>query len=662
MNTEPLFCTLYPLGLVALEHTCLSGFYGSLNPSHPLLSVIGTLCVARLLTAPEATFFGRYDQRPLCVIARDVLRRWSSRQSAEDDARAGDLSLQPDPERFPGLTRSPFRPLTFRFLLDSIGEAGPVADYLVDGFRLGFDCGLRPEAVHVPETIVYRNPPMEVRLEALTDRGIREEFDLGWIGGGPRGLPFATFISSPIGAVWKKEFGRPLDKSRRTHNLSKGGVASVNNKVKPEFASVSYSSVDDAVRLIGRVGTGCFCAKIDLRSAYRSVPLAESVYHLFVFWWRDAFFFESRMGFGCSSSPAIFTWIAAAVAAIMKRCFGLSTVVFYLDDFLIIAESEAECALALDIALLVFLVLGLGVNYGKVLRPTQEVLFLGVLIDAKRRECRLDPVRLKLLVEITSEWLSKKHATVREILSLIGSLQWTAKVVAPARTFLRRLIDQSQRATHLDAIVHLGADCKKDIAWFAEFLPNWNGVRFFQDELLLDADSLGLVVFSDAASPGGGACLGDEWFFYPWPAAVGNLPIAYRELHALTTAALTWGDRFAGRRIRFCCDSGNTIVAVKTGSIRNAEMMSLIRQLHIICTVFNFSIHIEQISGADNVSDPASRLRFEELKARRPSIRDAPCQFTLPESPEEEDSAAMLARYRAALDQRLRAAENSLNL
>ena len=279
LNTELLFCTLYPLGLIALEHTCLSGFYGSLNPSHPLLSVVGALCVARLLTAPEATFFGRYDQRPLRVIARDVLRRWSSRQSAEDDARAGDLSLQPDPGRFPGLTRSPFRPLTFRLLLDSIGETGPVADYLVDGFRSGFDCGLRPEAIHVPETIVYRNPPMEARLEALTDRGIHEEFDLGWIGGGSAALPFDTFISSPIGAVWKKEFGRPLDKSRRTHNLSKGGAASVNAKVSPEFASVSYSSVDDAVRLIGSIGRGLLLrqdrSEIGVRRGARTNPRAH---------------------------------------------------------------------------------------------------------------------------------------------------------------------------------------------------------------------------------------------------------------------------------------------------------------------------------------------------------------------------------------------------
>jgi len=646
--------------LIALEHTLLSGFYGSLNPSFPLLSVIGALCVAGLLTGPEATFFGRYDRRPLRTIARDVLRRWSSRQSAEGDARAGDRSLQPDPSRFPGLTRSPFRPLSFRLLLDAIGETGPTVDYMVDGFQSGFDCGLRPEAIHVPEAIVYRNPPMEARLEALTDRGIREEFGLGWIGGGSPSPPFATFISSPIGAVWKKEFGRPLDKSRRTHNLSKGGDASVNSKVKPEFASVKYSSVDDAVRLVGKVGTGCFCAKIDLRSAYRSVPLSPSVYHLFVFWWLGAFFFEARMGFGCSSSPAIFTWIAAAVAAIMKRCFGLSTIVFYLDDFLIVAESEAECGLALDIALLVFMVLGLGVNYGKVIPPTQEILFLGVIIDAKRRECRLDPERLKLLVEISGEWLSRKHATVRELLSLIGSLQWAAKVVAPARTFLRRLIDQSQRASHLDAIIHLGSECKKDIAWFAEFLPDWNGVRFFQDDRLLDADSLGLVVFSDAASPGGGACFGDEWFSYPWPATVSDLLIAFRELHALTTAALTWGHCFSGRRIRFYCDSGNTIVAVKSGSIRNSDMMSLIRQLHIICTVFNFTIHIEQIPSAANVSDPASRFRFEELKARRPSIRDDPCQFTLPELPGEEDSAAMFARYRAVLAQKRSAAQSSL--
>jgi len=76
--------------------------------------------------------------------------------------------------------------------------------------------------------------------------------------------------------------------------------------------------------------------------------------------------------------------------------------------------------------------------------------------------------------------------------------------------------------------------------------------------------------------------------------------------------------------------------------------------------VFNFTSHIEQIPSAANVSDPASRFRFEELKARRPSIRDDPCQFTLPELPGEEDSAAMFARYRAVLAQKRSAAQSSL--
>jgi len=45
------------------------------------------------------------------------------------------------------------------------------------------------------------------------------------------------------------------------------------NGIEPELCSLSYSSIDEAVRPIREKGTGAQLAKLDLESAYRMIPV-----------------------------------------------------------------------------------------------------------------------------------------------------------------------------------------------------------------------------------------------------------------------------------------------------------------------------------------------------------------------------------------------------
>jgi hypothetical protein len=53
-----------------------------------------------------------------------------------------------------------------------------------------------------------------------------------------------------------------------------------------------------------------------------------------------------------------------------------------------------------------------------------------------------------------------------ELLSLIGILSHTCKVVRPGGPFLRRLIDLSLTVQRLDHFVHLSKEAKSDIEWW----------------------------------------------------------------------------------------------------------------------------------------------------------------------------------------------------
>ena len=70
---------------------------------------------------------------------------------------------------------------------------------------------------------------------------------------------------------------------RLIHDLSFPRGDSVNDAIAPEHASVQYARVDDAVAIIKQLGSGCFLAKTDIKSAFRILPIKPSDYDLLVF-------------------------------------------------------------------------------------------------------------------------------------------------------------------------------------------------------------------------------------------------------------------------------------------------------------------------------------------------------------------------------------------
>ena len=78
------------------------------------------------------------------------------------------------------------------------------------------------------------------------------------------------------------------------------------------------------------------------------------------------------------------------------------------------------------------------------------------------------------------EWLLKKSATKREILSLVGLLQHATKVVRPGRSFLSRMYSTAARVPELHYYTRLNKEFRSDLAWWHLFLEDWNGTSFLQ--------------------------------------------------------------------------------------------------------------------------------------------------------------------------------------
>ena len=68
--------------------------------------------------------------------------------------------------------------------------------------------------------------------------------------------------------------------------------------------------------------------------------------------------------------------------------------------------------------------------------PSTQMVFIGVLFDSVSLTLSITPERLIEIRSLVSQWLLKREATLRELQSLIGKLNFVAHCVKPARIFI----------------------------------------------------------------------------------------------------------------------------------------------------------------------------------------------------------------------------------
>lgn len=82
-----------------------------------------------------------------------------------------------------------------------------------------------------------------------------------------------------------------------------------------------------------------------------------------------------------------------------------------------------------------------------------------------------------------AKWRCRKSCTRSELQSLIDQLQHAATVVKPGRTFLQRMYDLLKVGTAWGKqtlpggqYLRLNLEFRSDLAWWSQFLCQWNGV------------------------------------------------------------------------------------------------------------------------------------------------------------------------------------------
>ena len=484
---------------------------------------------------------------------------------------------------------------------------------IIEGFRIGFNRAhsLRPSKKNMSSA--RANPQVVMKY-------IEEEVQAGRLLQVPNaaGLQIQT---SSFGVIPKRH--QP-GKWRLIVDLSSPTGSSVNDGVAEALCSIRYPTVHDGARLATRLGRGALLAKIDLKNAYRIIPVHPADRLLLGVNWQGQVYIDAALPFGLRLAPKIFTAVADALTWIMQ-CQGVDYVLHYLDDFLFVgAPDSPQCANSLSKALSICQQLGVPVAPHKIQGPATQLTFLGIELDTHLFQLRLPQDKLYTLRSEIRNWLRHRRCRKRDLQSLIGLLNHAASVIGPGRTFMRGLIDALHFASASHHWLRLNHTARADLHWWALFAEHWNGISF------MPGPPPDLHVFSDAS--GGWGCGGvweKRWFQLQWPPSWLEENMAVKELVPIVAAAALWGPYWQGKVILCFCDNMAVVAAINAGRAKFPPINRLLRCLFFLTAYFHCSVSAAHIQGTSNtLADAISRnLLFTHSSQVSPNPDSIPLQL-----------------------------------
>ena len=366
------------------------------------------------------------------------------------------------------------------------------------------------------------------------------------------------------------------------------------------------------------LGPDAEMAKVDIRSAYRIVPVHPQDRHLLGVMWDGKLYVDAALPFGLRSAPKIFNAVADALQWMAEQ-HGIHDIWHYQDDYITCgARDSGECGFNLQMLLDICRHLGIPLAEEKIEGPTTCLTFLGIELDSTHGQVRLPQDKLRRLKQALQEWQQKKRCTKRELLSIAGKLQHAATVVKSGRTFVRRLFELSIRVKKLDHHLKLNAWARSDIEWWAQFVEEWNVISLLS---MLGALVPTTTLTSDASGSWGcGAFWEEKWFQLAWSESPGAVAagIAAKELIPIVLAAAMWGKMWTGEVVNCRCDNSAVVAVIRSRTSKDPSLMHLLRCMIFFEAKYCFSLVASHIAGIKNtLADDLSRNHLSSfLQAR----------------------------------------------
>lgn len=406
---------------------------------------------------------------------------------------------------------------------------------------------------------------------------------------------------SPIFVVPKKD-----NKWRMILNLK-----SLNKDV--EYHHFKMETMRNALDLVRK---DCFFCSLDLKDAYFSVHVMETSQKFLKFSWRGQLYAFTAFPNGLACCPRLFTKLLKPVMAHLHMLGFVSTI--FIDDTLLIGDSEVECEQNMKHSLALFQKLGFVVHPEKsVLEPSQKIKYLGFVIDSQHMTVTPTLERKQKILERCSRLMEEGFSTIRELAQLIGQVVASFQGVKFGPLWYRNMeYDKvnalKQNKGNYDAVVFFSEEAKVEMKWWCD-----NIMACYND---VDADrgDPDLVIYTDASLTGWGCSSEIGRTGGHWDSVEAQNSINVLELKAALLALQSLVKDKSNLHIRLMMDNTTAVACVsKMGTSHSVACNLVTQDIWKFCIQHNLWLSAAYVPGKLNVeADEESRKENKDAEWR----------------------------------------------
>ena len=244
--------------------------------------------------------------------------------------------------------------------------------------------------------------------------------------------------------------------------------------------------------MVKAVGPGALMYKRDLHRAYHQIwtdpfnVLYQGLY------WQGAFYFDTVLVMGCTSSAYICQRVTSALAHIHNFWGALCT--SYLDDFIGVAPPEKA---EKDFCKLGWLLQDIGIweSKHKACLPSSIMVVLGILFNTIDMTISISPDRVDEIQAELEAWCNRAKMSCKQLESLIGKLQFASQVIRAGHVFLAHLLDEL-RGSPKKGYITVPTHIIQDLKWWQYIMPILDSTKsiyldvYFEPGTFIDTDTM----------------------------------------------------------------------------------------------------------------------------------------------------------------------------
>ncbi|KAK3271749.1 hypothetical protein CYMTET_19922 [Cymbomonas tetramitiformis] len=285
----------------------------------------------------------------------------------------------------------------------------------------------------------------------------------------------------------------------------------------------------------------------------------------------------------------------------------------YMDDFLVLVDSQREGFLRREKVQLVLHRLGLRRNEKKgQWEPTQVVEHLGLEVDLKLGQFRVTERRVHKIHTKAKEILcdaarNRRWIPARRLASFTGLCQSVYLAVPAARLYLRELYFVLAEKRIWGAKVKISRAARGDLEWWPRLpvMSRWNGRKIWRSPTRAK-------VHTDSSMTAWGGVLNLKFSARGfWPYEMRNWHITHLELEAVYKTVQAFLQELEGKVVRLYCDNQAVVAMLSHFTSRNPDLMRRMRRMRrlwLLLDLHDTELHARYIRSEANVwADNLSR-------------------------------------------------------